>query len=505
MAAWMAARTRISHRARVRDLAEGRLNRFTGYDKALIALFMLSLPLSNPWVRGDGVGYYAFARALLVEHRLDFRRDWLRANASFQMGRIDERGQIRPDEYTLTGHLNNHFAIGPAIFWFPPLLLAHAGVLIYDQLGGHVVAAGFSRPYLMAMSLATAGYSFLGLFLAFIMARKYVDERWAFLATLGIWLGSSLPVYMYLNPAWSHALSAFSVALFLWYWQRSSEKRTPAQWMALGALGGLMMDVYYLNVALFVFPLADLIRMARSEKADTAEGPQNSLVHVVWDATLLGTMTLAAFLPTLITKKIIYGSFLNFGYVENWFWYSPALLKIFFSSEHGLFSWTPLLIPAVAGFYLLRKYDWNLAACAALVLAVFAYMLGCYQDWHGLSSFGSRFFVSLTPLFVIGLAAFCAWLARRLHERRAFAVIGSLIAALVLWNAGLVFQWGTHLIPARGPISWRTAVHNQFAVVPRQAGDVVKAYLSGRSALMNRIERQDVEQLKSQSVSGEQQ
>ena len=31
----------------------------------LTALFLMSLPFVNPWVRGDGVGYYAYARSLL--------------------------------------------------------------------------------------------------------------------------------------------------------------------------------------------------------------------------------------------------------------------------------------------------------------------------------------------------------------------------------------------------------------------------------------------------------
>jgi hypothetical protein len=499
-----------SPRTPAHDLADSRLTRLTSCDKALIVLFILSLPLCNPWVRGDGVGYYAFARSLLIEHRLDFRRDWLQANASFQLGRVDERGEIRPEEYTLTGHLNNHFAVGPALLWLPPLVLAHAGVLIYDRLGGHVAADGFSRPYLLAMSLATACYGFAGLFLAFRMARKYVDERWAFLATVGVWLASSLAVYMYLNPAWSHALSAFSVAIFLCYWQRTRGERTFAQWVALGALGGLMMDVYYLNVALFIFPLIDLIRMARPERPQGADRRQSSLLHFLISAGALGIAALVAFLPTLITKKIIYGSFFNFGYIESWFWYSPAFLKIFFSSEHGLFSWTPLLILAVAGFFALRGYDRDFALRAVLSFAVFAYMLGCYQDWHGISSFGSRFFVSMTPLFVIGLAASFAWLARRLQQRRTLAsqtlvLTGSLVAIFALWNVGLIFQWGTHLIPARGPISWRTAAYNQFAVVPGEAGNVIKAYLSGRSALMNRIEQQDVQQLKSQPANGDQQ
>jgi len=37
-------------------------------ERLLLLLFLFSLPLLNPWVRGDGVGYYAFARAPLFAH-----------------------------------------------------------------------------------------------------------------------------------------------------------------------------------------------------------------------------------------------------------------------------------------------------------------------------------------------------------------------------------------------------------------------------------------------------
>jgi len=88
---------------------------FTKYAATLAVLFVLTLPLCNPWVRGDGVGYYAFARSMLIEHRLDFANDWLHSNASFRMGRIDAEGHINADQYTATGRLDNHFSVGPAI------------------------------------------------------------------------------------------------------------------------------------------------------------------------------------------------------------------------------------------------------------------------------------------------------------------------------------------------------------------------------------------------------
>jgi hypothetical protein len=65
-----------------------------------------------------------------------------------------------------------------------------------------------------------------------------------------------------------------------------------------------------------------------------------------------------------------------------------------------------------------------------------------------------------------------------------------------------MFQWGTHLIPARGPISFRQAAYNQVAVVPVEAARTLKVYFLRRRKLMDRIEQEDVNQLKSRQHGG---
>jgi hypothetical protein len=469
------------------------LFRIDKYEKILAVLFLLSLPLINPWVRGDGVGYYAFARAILIEHQLDFEPDWQNANSSFRMGRIDPEGRVRPEEYTSTGHLDNHFSIGPAILWSPFLLVAEAAVKIDHAFGGNVVENGFSFPYIAAMALGTAFYGFLGLFLSFRLARKYLAERWAFWGTIGIWFASSLPVYMYFNPSWSHAHSAFVVALFFWYWDRTRGGRTWVQWLILGAISGLMLDVYYVNGVLLLVPLIESLdgywRGIRERHMDD--------VGRLFLQNLLFSFTICiAFLPTLISKRIIYGNYLDFGYHKLWSWGSPAILKVAFASEHGLFSWTPIILLSVIGLVLLQKRDRMLSLCCVAAFAIYLFAIGCYDDWAGISSFGNRFFVSLTPIFVLGLAAFFDFLAGAISERRANIAAIATVSVLILWNAGMIFQWGTHLIPARGPISWRNAAYNQVAVVPEQAARTVESYFVRRKQLMGHIEGQDVEQLK---------
>jgi len=468
------------------------LPRLTHYEKLLVLFFLLSLPFINPWVRGDGVGYYAYARSMLIEHHLDFTKDWLSANSSYRLGRVDAAGNILPSEYTRTGHLDNHFAIGPAILWAPLLIVAHAGVVLWDKLGGHVAPDGYSRPYLLAMALGTVLYGFLSLLISFRVARLYISERWAFLATLGIWLGSSLPVYMYFNPSWSHAHSAFSVALFLWYWIRTRNARTWVQWMVLGALGGLMMDVYYVTAALLLLPLMESLAGYWSAFKGSASEPAS---HLFFKNVVFSAFLLASLAPTFITKKIIYGSYLDFGYRVNWFWKSPAFFKVCFSAEHGLFSWTPILSFSILGLFALAKFQRVLALRLMVVFVAFVYAIGCYSDWHGISSYGSRFFVGLTPIFILGLAAFFGWFSHSFQEQRAALVAWGATTALVVWNLGLIFQWGTHLIPERGPVSWRAAAYNQVTAVPEQAVTTMRLYLTSRRMLMDHIEQEDLKQV----------
>jgi hypothetical protein len=474
-----------------------RLLRRSKYEKLLVFLFLLTLPFANPWVRGDGVGYYAFARSMLIEHRLDFTKDWQSANASFRLGRTDSQGNVTPSEYTATGHLDNHFSIGPAILWSPFLVVAHVSVLVYDRLGGHVPADGFSRPYRVAMALGTAVYGFLALTISFGLARRYVAERWAFLATLGIWFASSLPVYMYFNPSWSHAHSAFTVALFLWYWIRTRPLRTWPEWVILGAIGGLMLDVYYLSGVMLLLPLLESLAGYWEGLQGRAKEP---IGRLFFGNLIFAVALVAAFSPTLVTKRIIYGTYAKSGYEHLWVWTSPSLLKVCFSADHGLFTWTPILIAAVAGLFLLSRYDRELALYSILVFAVILYTIGCYQDWDGLSSFGNRFFISLTPMFVLGLAACFDGFERAWTERRAMIVSSGATAVLILWNIGLIFQWGTHLIPARGPISWRDAAYNQFAVVPLEASQTLKNYVTRRRELMDQIEREDLKQFRNRGT-----
>ncbi len=445
------------------------------------------------------MGYYAYARAPLIEHSLDFTHDYQSANESFREGRLDENGLPKTEFRTRTGHLDNHFTVGPGILWSPFLLVAHGTVLTARRLGSGVPADGFSAPYRYAMAAGTAIYGFLALLISFRLACRYIGALWSFLATIAIWWASSLPVYMYFNPSWSHAHSAFVVALFLWYWDTTRDKRTTPQWLILALIVGLMLNVYYANlmvVSVLVIEAAkQFARIFRERQSAWTEFWQLSLKHFLFCCVVLVVM-----IPTFVSRWIVYGGPFETGYVSirEFLWKSPVFFSVLFSSNHGLLSWTPLLGLAIVGLILFAIHSPETALPFLTAMIAFYLFIAFYPDWAGISSYGNRFFVSLTSIFILGLAYLVERTAGSVSSRRtAIAVCSGVLSCFLFWNLGLIFQFGTHLVPARGPISFRQVTFNQFHVVPGQLTSRFRAYLFSRKDLMREIEKKDIEQLNS--------
>ena len=80
----------------------------------------------------------------------------------------------------------------------------------------------------------------------------------------------------------------------------------------------------------------------------------------------------------------------------------------------------------------------------------------------------------------------------------AYSVIATAIGILILWNLAFIFQWGTGLVPHRGPISWKQMAYNQVAVVPAKLGSDLKAYFTHRGGMMQRIEMEDVQHMRNE-------
>jgi hypothetical protein len=146
--------------------------------------------------------------------------------------------------------------------------------------------------------------------------------------------------------------------------------------------------------------------------------------------------------------------------------------------------------------FLIQRYA-LLGTASLITFLAYYYFIASYPDWDGLSSYGNRFFISLTPIFILGLASLLDAFSNTMAKTsRAAATASAVIALLIVWNVGFIFQWGTHMVPARGKISWSEMVHNQFVDVPLRMTHSLETYFLHRKDMMLHIEQEDIEQQK---------
>ncbi|HBH02526.1 MAG: hypothetical protein A2X36_05745 [Elusimicrobia bacterium GWA2_69_24] len=443
----------------------------------LVVVFVLSLFLITPYVRGDGNGYYAYVRSVILDGDLNFENEYARADPKFRENLFKRR-------ITPRGYLDNPWAPGSAVLWAPFFLAGHAIATAGNALGLAVPLDGFSPPYRWAVAVGTATFAFAGLLLGYRLARGWVAPPVALAAVVGIWVASSLPVYMYFLPMLAEPNASFVVALLLYVWHRTRGGRRPWQWAALGLLAGFSAAVKYETIVFAAVPALALVR-AR-QQGDPAARPG-------WRGAALVALGFGVGLvPQVVIKTILYGRPWAFGYEEP-FWViflSPRPVELLFSSLHGMFTWTPILLAATLGLFRLFRRDRELAIVVGVPWLLLFYLASCWQSLGvGGSSFGNRPFVSATPVFVLGLALALDWAAQRCRLRW----IGVAVAALGVWNVLFIVQFGLGLIPRGDYFPWSRMVLNQFRV-PVIALQYGPLFFTNRDAFIRAVQALEHEQ-----------
>ena len=363
---------------------------------AVLAVLLIAATF-KPVVENDGIGYFAYLHSAVVDRDLDLADEYQAAIAD---GIPVWPGLVHST--TPTGRTADYFPVGPALLASPAYLVALA-----------VRPSGEPRwhaPFSTAITLASLLYGLLALLLSFLLARAVIGRREALLATFATAVATPFLYYLLFEPSYSHTFSAFMVAAFVLAWWRGRDDRTIAGWLLLGLLGGLMALTRFQDGPLLAIALLDLPR-AR------------------WRVLLLLPGVLVGFAPQLATDLYLFGSWLpvrpagqDLTALPGFYW------QVLFSSWHGLFTWSPVLLAAVAGIVLLP--DRRLKAAFAYALLVETLINGAAPDWWGGFSFGLRRFLDLTPFFVLGLAVVAARLPSRVSWSAA-----SLLAA---WNLLLI-------------------------------------------------------------------
>lgn len=453
----------------------------------MLAGFALTLPAVTPRLySSDEVQYYSYLRSL-----------WFDADVSFEneYRYFYDRGVARTEGFhqtflgerrTEAGRRINFATIGAAILWSPFYAVADAVTRLMRGTGSAVQADGFSPPYIFAVAVGSSTYGFLALLLGIRAARLLTGT--GVLAGLLVWLGTPLLFYMYAAPPFSHAPSAFAVALFVTIWLHVRGTWTPRGMAALGASAALMAMVREQDALFAVGPMIDWA-LARKTTEDRRQ--KREAVWGWFAAPVAGVVAfLLAYLPQLLAYRALNGHMGPSGLVtRKMTWTAPHALGVVASPEHGFFVWTPLAVLGIAGLVVMvvaaRRLNASLAgpdvrrigACMLLMVALQVYISGSVESWTVAGAFGQRRFVALTVLLVVGLAA----LRQALPSGAPRAALGAATALAVWWNVALIAEFATGLMDRQRLEPRRNAYH-AFVTLPRIAPQLAWRYFVQRES-----------------------
>jgi hypothetical protein len=479
----------------------------------LACAFLVSLPAVTPRIyASDEIQYFSYLRSLWFDRDVSFENEY-QYFFDQNIGRGEGFHATFLEQYTEAGRRPSFATLGSALLWSP--FYAATDVVVRASGG---VADGYSYPYIAAVAYGSAFYGFAAVLLSIAAARRLAGP--GLVAGVVIWLGTPLLFYMYVSPPYSHACSAFAVALFVTVWLKVRERWSVGGAVALGFSGALMAMVREQDVFLALGPAVDFVissfvgstdsvsifqssrgptparsgstRFARSPRPQALPTPRpgnnhrqpgttSSLTAITVSAT--GVLSFAIGLtPQLLAYKALNGRFGPSSLVvRKMNWQAPHALEVLASPEHGFFIWTPLAALAIAGLFVLavrgalpaRRIGW----CALLMVGLQIYVSGSVESWTVAGAFGQRRFVALTILLTIGLASLLA-LAAQSVWRRGLAVA---LAICVWWNVALIIEFGTGLMNRQRLEPARNA-YDAFVTIPQRVPSLAYRYLFDRSS-----------------------
>lgn len=379
-------------------------------------------------VVGDAVHYYVYLRSVVFDGDLQFHNEYVRLYGLTE--RVSGVGWVY--DPLPTGYIRNVMPVGPAIAWAPLYLIAAGAVALLGWCGIEYPLDGFGRVFQASAGFSGIAAATLGAWFAFRAAAILSGVRAAIWATLAIWLGSSALYYSLVSPTYSHATSMFANGAVVLLWMRTRDRSDLWRYAMLGALIGFAALVRWQEATLLALPAIDALRAAWRGAGSAGARMGGAITRAVV-ATLAA---LVVFSPQMMVWQILYGeAFLVPQGGQFMRWHDAALMAVLFSDWHGLFTWTPIVALAVAGLVPLWRRDAHIACGTAVLLAVAWFTNAAVADWWAGEAFGSRRFVSATPLFVVGLAAVLA----RWQTRPALRV--GVVTVAVALNLLLLFQY----------------------------------------------------------------
>jgi hypothetical protein len=422
---------------------------FNKNHKSLLALIFCSLFLfyspflTKRWNNGgsqavicwDVYGYYLYLPSLFYDE-LGKLNNYDYIHSTYHPG-SDTKDQafIQPN----TGKYVMNYPCGQAIIELPAFSIGH----LWAKAAGYK-ADGFTLPYQLSLTFWCVFVACLGLGAMRRLLLRYFDDWIVAVVLIVLCLATNFYNFVSFSVL-THAYLFTLYAVILWLtdsFYRSDRKRMMYV-VAIGLLSGLATIVRPTEIICVLIPLLWGVSSRDSLKERIGFFWENKKFAFAYCAAAF-----IAALPQLLYWKIYAGHWLFFSYHgddKTFSFLHPHVLNVLFSYQKGWFTYTPVMILSILGFYQLYKNYRSVFWCIASFTMLNIYLVSSWDCWWYGGSFSMRALIQSYALLMFPLAAFLADLLKRKYWK--YLIIAILLFCtwlnlLMIYQANGSFKYG---------------------------------------------------------------
>ena len=378
----------------------------------------------NRVIQNDVVSYYAYLPAAIIFKDLNFgfTKDLPK----------DFEGTIWL-QTAPNGKPILRMTMGLALLWTPFFLLAH----LFASVGG-ISALGYSWPYGLTVFIAAMTYLFMGLYYLRKILLRYFPDTVAAIVLLLVVLATNLMYYVAAEPGMSHVFNFGLITAFLYFSIRWTETPSMKYALFLGFLAGLIVLIRPVNVLVLLFPaLAGISSLDDFKNRITSN----------WKGILMaGIVAFLVLVPQMLYWKAQTGQFFFNSYMDQgkFFFLKPEIVNGLFSYRKGWLLYTPLMLLAFAGMFLMKKALPSLLLPVVVFTLLNIYIVFSWWCWWYGGSFGSRPMIDMYGVMAIPMAVF---IDKALNSKKWFKLFAlTILVGFLFLNQFQMSQYRSSLL-----------------------------------------------------------
>lgn len=333
-------------------------------------------------VYSDGRYYYAYTRSIVIDHDINLSNEFKKLSIS--QGKNESGFTINP------------YPPGTSFLWIPLFWMADGLVTITNTfIGSGLGLNGYGLIYQASSALTNIILGLFGLYLIFLLVKKYFLKEIAFLTALTLFSATNLFFYLAIEPVNSHAASFFVASLFTYLMLSYKDKGTKKN-LLLGIISGFLGTIRTPDGLIGLTAAASTLQSKYKSK--------------ITKFAILVIGFIIGFLPQLLLWKFFYNKYFNI-YLSSAKWgygfdlLHPHIGFLLFDPEKGFFVITPIMFFAFIGLFLFKKKDKSLFIYALSYFLLQVYLISSWADYSQGGSFSIRMLISTYPFLAFGLAS----------------------------------------------------------------------------------------------------